>query len=115
MVDGDPESLTRLVWILVDNAMRHGAGEVEIGLAVDQAGRRAELTVADRGPGIPSGDEERIFERFHQADGARSGDGAGLGLAIAATIVEAHDGRVSAEQRVGGGALFRVDLPLFAG
>jgi signal transduction histidine kinase len=117
VVDGDPESLTRLVWILVDNALRHGAGDVEVGLALEaEAGSgRAVLTVADRGPGIPPGDEERIFERFHRADAARSGEGAGLGLAIAQTIVVTHDGRLSASNRADGGAIFRVDLPLLGG
>jgi signal transduction histidine kinase len=122
VVDGDPDSLTRLTWILVDNAVRHGAGEVEVELGLmpgtgedDAAGGRAVLTVADRGPGLPPGDEDRIFERFHRADPARSGSGAGLGLAIARTIVEAHDGTIGAANRDGGGAIFRVELPLLAG
>ena len=114
MVDGDQESLTRLVWILVDNALRHGDGDVELGLALETPSGRAVLTVADRGPGIPAGDEARIFERFHRADRARSGEGAGLGLAIAQTIVEAHDGSLTAANREGGGALFRVEMPLLA-
>ena len=109
IVAGDADSLARLVWILVDNAMRHGAGDVE--LTIDAEGDDVVLRVADRGPGIPPGDEERIFERFHRADPARSGGGAGLGLAIAATIVAAHDGAITAADREGGGAVFRVVLP----
>jgi signal transduction histidine kinase len=112
IVDGDADALTRLVWILVDNAVRHGAGDVELAVSTASPdGATVALTVADRGPGIPAGDEARIFERFHRADPARSGGGAGLGLAIAATIVTAHDGTISATNREGGGALFRVELP----
>ena len=113
VVDGDAEALARLLWILVDNAIRHGAGDVEIGVVLE--GRSVVLSVADRGPGIAVGDELRIFERFHRADPARSGGGAGLGLAIAATIVTAHDGTISASNRDGGGAVFRVVLPVLAG
>ena len=76
---------------------------------------RAALTIADRGPGIPPGDEQRIFERFHRADPARSGEGAGLGLAIATAIVAAHDGSLTAANRDEGGAAFRVELPLLVG
>jgi len=112
VVDGDPESLTRLTWILVDNAMLHGTGDVELALGVEGGSAWAVLTVADRGPGIPPGDEARIFERFHQADTARASDGAGLGLAIARAITDAHGGRLSAANRDGGGAVFRVELPL---
>jgi signal transduction histidine kinase len=112
VVDGDPDALTRLVWILVDNALRHGSGDVELEVAVDTAAGRAVVTVADRGPGIVPGDEARIFERFHQADGARSGEGSGLGLAIASTIAVAHAGALTAANREGGGAIFRLELPL---
>lgn len=109
VVEGDPDSLMRLAWILIDNAIRHGAGDVDVAVAAD--GGAVVLTVADRGPGIPPGDEERIFERFHRADPARSGGGAGLGLAIAATIAEGHAGTIVATNREGGGAVFEVRLP----
>ena len=112
VLDGDPEALTRLTWILVDNALRHGAGDVELKVTADRETGWAVLTVVDRGPGIPPGDEARIFERFRRTDPARSGGGAGLGLAIAASIVEAHAGSIDATNREGGGARFRVELPL---
>jgi two-component system OmpR family sensor kinase len=113
VVDGDGDALTRLAWILVDNALRHGSGDVEV--AVRAEGGSVALTVADRGPGIPPGNETRIFERFHRADPARSGGGAGLGLAIATTIVDAHGGTIEAANREGGGAVFRVTLPALGG
>ena len=65
----------------------------------------------DRGPGIPYGEEERIFEKFHRIDTGRPVEGAGLGLALCRAIVRAHGGRIEAASRVGGGACFRVTLP----
>jgi signal transduction histidine kinase len=110
IVEADKAALTRLIWILVDNAFRHGAGDVEMELAVD--GGAAILTVADRGRGIPPQDLERVFDRFYRADSARSSPGSGLGLAIARSIAVAHGGAIRALNRDGGGALFQVWLPL---
>jgi signal transduction histidine kinase len=109
VVDGDLDALTRLCWILVDNAILHGGGEIEV--AVSGTGGRVVLSVADRGPGLPEGDPDRLFDRFHRADRARAGDGAGLGLAIARSIAEAHGGSIRAADRPDGGAVFTVDLP----
>ncbi len=109
-VAGDPEALERLVAILLDNAVKHGGGEVEIGVTVD--GGLARLTVVDRGPGIPPADLERVFERFYRADPARSPAGTGLGLAIAAGVAAGHGGRISAANRPSGGAAITVELPL---
>ncbi len=71
------------------------------------------LRVQDKGPGIPTADLPHIFDRFYRGDKARSDDGAsGLGLAIARSLIEAHDGRIAAENAPGGGALFTIVLPL---
>jgi signal transduction histidine kinase len=72
-----------------------------------------ELAVSDDGPGIPAEQLERVFERFHRVDEARSRDrgGTGLGLAIARAIVEAHGGRIWAEAPPGGGTTVRIELP----
>jgi signal transduction histidine kinase len=113
IVEGDKAALTRLVWILVDNAVRHGGGSVEVALtAVDG---QAVLAIADRGPGLPAVDPWRVFDRFYRSDSARSAPGSGLGLAIAASIVGAHGGGIQAENRPGGGALFRVWMALMPG
>lgn len=69
------------------------------------------VEVADRGPGIPSGEEARIFDKFYRGRLAREG-GVGLGLTICRGIVEAHGGRIWAENRSGGGALFHFSIPL---
>lgn len=111
VVDGDLDALTRLVWILVDNALRHGAGPVTI--RVDRDGDRVSLAVRDEGPGFPPGSTERVFERFHRADPARSGEGTGLGLAIARSIAEAHHATIRAENAPEGGAVITVELPAF--
>lgn len=110
VVDGDEDSLTRLVRILVDNADRHGNGEID--LSVVRGTDVAKIVVADDGPGIPAEDVDRIFDRFYRADPARSGPGFGLGLSIAHAIVGAHGGSITVENRKGGGAAFIVTLPL---
>ena len=79
-----------------------------------RAGKSAEVTVSDTGPGIPAAEQGRIFDRFVRADSARtrSQGGTGLGLAIAKWIAEAHGGRISVESTPGAGAKFVVRLPL---
>jgi two-component system sensor histidine kinase KdpD len=76
--------------------------------------RTACVTVADRGPGFAPGEQARIFDKFYRGEQAGTRSGAGLGLAIARGIVEAHGGWITAEPRPGGGALFRFTLPLAA-
>jgi two-component system sensor histidine kinase KdpD len=68
--------------------------------------------VADRGPGIPAAEEDRIFEKFYRSAGAPPGRGVGLGLTICRGIITAHGGRIWAENRAGGGAAFYFTLPL---
>jgi two-component system, OmpR family, sensor kinase len=77
------------------------------------AGDEVLLVVRDHGPGLPGDDPQALFERFWRAEGGRERGkgGAGLGLAIVAAIVAAHDGRVRAENAPDGGALFTVALP----
>jgi two-component system sensor histidine kinase KdpD len=70
------------------------------------------VAVADRGPGLAPGEEAHVFEKFFRGHDGGTRSGAGLGLAIARGMVEAHGGRISAEPRPGGGALFRFTLPL---
>ncbi|HEX6446183.1 MAG TPA: ATP-binding protein [Streptosporangiales bacterium] len=113
-VVGDPDALTRVVRNLLDNAIRHAASRVDVGLAV--AGPFARLTVADDGPGIAPADRRRVFERFTRLDEARSRDagGHGLGLAIVHEIVTVHHGDVHVEDN-DPGARFVVRLPLGGG
>jgi len=111
----DPDLFDRLVWNLLGNALKFSprGGSVEIGLTNSHLG--AVLEISDSGPGIPEDQLEIIFERFFRTDEARThggeASGAGLGLAIAKAIVELHRGEITAENRPGNGAVFRVTLP----
>ncbi len=109
IVRGHGGELSELMWILVDNADRHGGMSAAITIRKD--GEQTIVEVVDDGDGIPGDDLERVFDRFHRADPARSGPGHGLGLAIARAIAERHGGSISAANAPDGGALFRVKLP----
>src|SRR2546430_4433531 len=107
----DTDGLTRLLWILLDNAVKHTAEGGSIWVAVTSRGPdAATLEVADDGDGIPPGEEMRIFARFHQADPARKQGGAGLGLSIASWLAHAHRGTISAANNERGGATFTVRI-----
>jgi signal transduction histidine kinase len=82
-----------------------------VDIAITKRDGHIDLAVRDAGPGVPKGSEERVFERFYQADPARSGEGTGLGLSIARAIVEAHGGTIRAATADGGGAVVTIELP----
>jgi two-component system sensor histidine kinase KdpD len=98
---------------LLENAARYTPAGSPIEIAARQVSRSVEIRVADRGPGLPLGDEKRVFEKFYRGSAARPDGrrGVGLGLAIAHGIVEAHGGRITARNRPGGGAEFVITLP----
>jgi two-component system OmpR family sensor kinase len=114
VVPGDEARLRQVLANLLRNAVVHtGPGTpIEVGLR-EEAGC-AVIEVVDHGPGIPAAARGRIFERFHRADPERSRDqgGSGLGLSIVAAVVDAHGGRVRVSETPGGGATFRIELPL---
>jgi two-component system sensor histidine kinase CiaH len=110
-VVGDPSRLRQLVTILADNAVRHSPPGGHVAVRVAPEARRVVLTVDDAGPGIDPAHLAHVFDRFWRAPGA-PGDGAGLGLSIAAWIAQSHGGTISAEDGPVGGARFRVSLPL---
>lgn len=109
-VIGNHDSLARAVRNLVDNAIKYGEGTIEVGLATSQG--RAVVSVADHGPGVAPAQRERIFDRFHRAPASRALPGSGLGLAIVAQSAARHNGHVTVDDASGGGALFRLELPL---
>jgi two-component system OmpR family sensor kinase len=111
---GDPDQLRQLLANLIQNAVIHTPPDSPIDLGLTRSGRCAILEVRDYGPGLPAGSVERVFDRFWRNEGGRSRGpgGAGLGLAIVQAIVHAHGGEVHAENADGGGASFRVVLPL---
>ncbi len=110
-INGDGAALERLVRILIDNALRYGAGTITLGLGriLDEA----LLTVQDEGPGFRSDQLDKVFDRFYRANPARSPHGTGLGLAIARSTAEAHQGTIRAENADPGGRII-VSLPMLA-
>jgi K+-sensing histidine kinase KdpD len=94
---------------LVDNALRHGAGDVLLG--ANQGADGVELHVVDAGPGLEPDFIDHAFERFARADGGRSRGGGGLGLAIVAAIASSHRGSARAANLPGGGADVWIHLP----
>jgi two-component system sensor histidine kinase CiaH len=111
VVEADADRLRQLVAILLDNAIRHGPAGSSVEVAVQHAGGAGVLSVSDRGPGIRPEDLPRLFDRFFRAADAPH-EGTGLGLSIARWIAEHHDGHLTAANRPGGGAVFRLELPL---
>jgi len=109
-VRSDRRRLERVLANLLDNAARHGGGEVTV--ALRREGAELVVVVADRGPGVPEGDLERLFERFYKADAARASAGSGLGLAIARSHARALGGDLVARRREAGGLEFIARLPV---
>jgi two-component system sensor histidine kinase KdpD len=97
---------------LLENAAKYAPPGSPIELSAKAEDGRLTMEIADRGPGIPPDEINRIFEKFYRASDAARRPGAGLGLAICRGIIELHGGSISAENRAGGGAAFRFWLPL---
>jgi len=101
----------RVLTNLMGNAIQYSPRESPIELSVEREGERLVFAVADRGPGIPPADRERIFEPFYRPAGAVAGSGAGLGLAIARRLAELQGGTIEYAERPGGGSIFALRLP----
>jgi two-component system OmpR family sensor kinase len=115
VVIGDDNRLRQVVANLVGNAARHTPLGTPIEVAVGTTKDKAVLEVRDHGPGLPPEHAVKVFERFYRVDASRArsqGGGSGLGLSIVSAVVTAHGGRVGVAQTPGGGATFRVELPL---
>jgi heavy metal sensor kinase len=109
VVRGDRVRLEQALGNLVDNALRHGGGDVLLAARLRADG--VELHVVDAGPGLAPDFIDQAFERFARADGARPRAGAGLGLAIVAAIASSHGGSARAANQPGGGADVWIQLP----
>ena len=116
-LDGDataevaPDKIERVLFNLLTNALRHTPSDGSVAVHVEQLDEDVLIRVEDTGAGLESEALGRMFERFWRADRARSEAGAGLGLAIARGLVEAHGGRIWAENRPQGGARVSFTLP----
>ena len=105
-----PTALRRAFTNLIDNAVAYG-GEATVTLV--DGGDSVRVSVADRGPGVPEAERERVFSPFFRLEGSRSRDtgGTGLGLAIARSVVRGHGGDVRLAERPGGGLVVEATLP----
>ncbi|MEH1012888.1 HAMP domain-containing sensor histidine kinase [Micromonospora sp. CPCC 206060] len=118
VVYGDDARLRQVLGNLVTNAITHTPPDASVTLRLrGESGNTAVVEVVDTGPGLSPEQAERVFERFYRADAARTrraggATGTGLGLAIVAALVAAHHGSVEVLPTPGGGATFRVRLPL---
>jgi heavy metal sensor kinase len=111
---GDYSSLQRLLWILLDNAMKYTPAPGAIRIALAATGERVTVTVEDNGIGISAADLPNIFGRFYRADPSRSEvEGSGLGLSIAKWIASVHQATLSVDSRENEGSVFKVVFPLF--
>jgi two-component system sensor histidine kinase MtrB len=111
VIDTEPARIERILGNLLDNAREHAPGSpVEVSLRSN--GETLELSVADGGPGVSEDQLPRLFERFFKADPSRHGGSSGLGLAIAAEHAALLGGRLTAANRVGGGLVVRLVLPV---
>lgn len=112
LVTGDPSKLRRLVEILLDNARKYADTPSTVTLRLEPEGqKRVRLSVNTQGEPLPADQLERIFERFYRADQARSSEGFGLGLSIAAQVAQEHGGRIWAESSLAEGNTFLFSLP----
>ncbi|PYQ20785.1 MAG: hypothetical protein DMF81_17570 [Acidobacteria bacterium] len=98
---------------VVDNAIKYSPPDSRVRVVVTADAAIGRIDVIDEGPGIPTAQRERIFERFYRIDKGRSREqgGAGLGLSLARWAVTAHGGRIEVESKEGEGSTFRISLP----
>jgi len=113
VIDADSTKMHDALKNLIENAVNYSAegGRIELAARVEDG--KVLLSVGDEGPGVPEADLGRVFERFYRVDKSRTRDpgGTGLGLSIVRHLVELHGGRVHAENRREGGAVFTIALP----
>jgi two-component system OmpR family sensor kinase len=113
-VIGDRERLRQILDNLLANVRAHAGSETPVRINLSRTNGKAEISVADTGPGLTEEQAGHVFERFYRVDSsrARASGGAGLGLSIVAAVAHAHGGSVSARSMPGEGATFSIELPL---
>jgi signal transduction histidine kinase len=109
----DPDALERILANLMSNALKYSPDEQKITVSATADDVSATVSIADRGPGIPPEDAERLFERFFRSESVRKHhDGLGLGLTISRALVEAQGGRIWVDTELGRGSVFSFTIPL---
>jgi signal transduction histidine kinase len=116
MVNADPDRLMQVVTNLLSNACKFSPAGGSVEVKVETPGAMVRVSVSDRGPGIPAGEERELFERFMQVGAGKSRQvgGTGLGLNICRLIIERLSGKIGYLPRPGGGSVFYFDLPYVA-
>ena len=112
MVQADASLIEQVLINLLQNAAQHTPEGTHIRVSAKQVPGIVVVSVADNGPGIPKGSEQKVFEKFHVLEQTSKSRGTGLGLAICAAIIKAHGGMIRVEDVPGGGADFSFSLPL---
>ena len=108
-VQASEDALKQVLLILLDNAIKHAKGPIQVHL--DKSDSQVVMRVQDNGPGISPAIQQRLFDRFHRGDTARSTPGFGLGLSIARTLTEGQQGTLAVESNLGKGSVFTITLP----
>lgn len=110
-VNGNPHQLQQIIYILIDNALKYSENQIDVSLF--QYNGRVIFRVKDYGQGISKEDTDHLFDRFYRVDKARSRNtgGTGLGLPIAKTIAEVHQGTLAVDSKLGEGSVFTLELP----
>ncbi len=112
LVKADFTLIEQVLVNLLENAVKYSPPGSEIAITVRQDEKELQVAIADRGAGIPEGDQERVFDKFYRLHSPRHVSGTGLGLSICKGIIEAHGGKIWVEPRAGGGSVFTFSLPL---
>src|SRR5277367_3781697 len=112
LVKIDAVLIERVLVNLLENVSKYTPPGSTVTLSAEVIGDRLSVSVADNGPGLPSGQEEAVFQKFTRGERESSTPGVGLGLSICRAIIESHQGRIVAANRLGGGARFTFTLPL---
>jgi signal transduction histidine kinase len=111
MVDVDADMIRRVVINLIENAVKYTPGEGLVSVQARSGAKEMTVAVKDTGPGIPTGEHTRIFNKFARLQREAAPKGLGLGLAFCKMAVEAHNGRIWVESQPGKGATFSFTLP----
>jgi two-component system, OmpR family, sensor histidine kinase KdpD len=111
MLHADSLLIEQVLVNLLENAAKYSPADSQIEISARAETSELIIDVADRGPGVPDNQRQRIFEKFVRGRDTRGTPGVGLGLAICREIMAVHGGRIGVEERPGGGAIFRIALP----
>ncbi len=114
VIAADSDLIDLAVINLLENAVKYSPAPAHIEMTLKRAGNEAQLSISDRGIGIPEADLPHIFDRFYTVDKARSrkSGGAGLGLSIVKTVMQKHRGHIAVVSQLGKGTTFTLSFPL---